>query len=364
MAKEPQEFEEDEEEFEGEEEEERKPLRPGMGHEFVRGEIMGGGSIQTPSNMKELDRHELFTWLSKAVERAMKHQGLMGTPKGGTNQALPPVTKEGVMYTFELRHATGDRSSATVEQFFFRPTEDSLDDLCKEIADKAEEDAGGNPGDISFYHLISDITKGRKSFTVSAEDREGIGARSEGPNGQGLVAQAMRHQERCMEMAVSSSVNMQKMMVRLLDSKERRLEAMETERFKRLMEFEDMTQRKHERDLDIRKQVRDEEMKEMVMNQLMSLAPVVVNKALGARVMPEPTTPTKELTKAIFSSLTEEQFEAFASKLEPHQMIAFKELYETLKAEENASTAAQKAKMSMSSTSSASNTSPEQRTGT
>jgi len=59
------------------------------------------------------------------------------------------------------------------------------------------------------------------------------------------------------------------------------------------------------------------------------LVPIVLNRIIGAKALPEKNDPLMMLLEPLVNSLSQDQLQAIGQQLKPEQMIAFVELLKT-----------------------------------
>lgn len=304
------------------------------------------------SVMSEMDRTKLFSWLVKTIavvtpkpvkkpfKAKIKPKPVKAPPDDDSDDedelsesdidedAAELEDEENARgYTFDLRHLNAS-GGTTVEQFTYTLGK-SVEMFADEIADRAEEDVAGI-GEKSHYVVTSEIVKGRHAFYLNPPDDEGDSYQTDAPTQRGQVSQNMRHTESLLQHMLSSTSVRERSMLKQIQDQQKRIRELEEGRMEMLRGFEDMISQKHLRDIETQSAAMAERRKEQVMDQVTQLLPSVANKFLGARTLPEPTTPEREIMKGLMGSFTDDQFQKLRSVLNPVQTASFLELYESL----------------------------------
>lgn len=166
---------------------------------------------------------------------------------------------------------------------------------------------------------------------TSADNGDDDDLLSEAPNGKGLVAQAMRHQEANARILTGG-------LAQILDSYRRQNERIMainekliTDRFEMLNDMADVyNERKQQMLTEQREDVKTQAMKEGI-STVKQLAPVIINKMIGKDLLPiDKSAGVTAMAKTLFPSLSEEQHEAINKILRPDQAVQFYGIGEAL----------------------------------
>lgn len=238
----------------------------------------------------------------------------------------------------ELRHlAIGKHKGEEVQSYAIeaRVEERELVELAEQIDSHAQEDANGM-GALQRYVLLAyfkedESSHGRFVFRKSAEkdDEDGDSFDSEPPTKQGLVAQQMRHNEIIMRnsnFTMGQMLSMLKEQNRELQDENRTLRQ---ERREQIETYEKLLSLQHERELETKRHEFMLKAKEQMFEKIALLAPAIVNRMMGKKVLPEKTTPESMALKALMDTITPEQMQKMNEVFTPDQLISILNLYES-----------------------------------
>lgn len=211
-----------------------------------------------------------------------------------------------------------------------------FEDQAAEIMTKLNTEAANLEG-IQSYCLFSYFTESadkavnRHLIRIGSNSTNDLtGFDSEGPDKEGLVSQAMRHQEINAKIYTASTGQLlqsyQQMINRLSGNVDKLLED-KYEREGKIMEL--MTMRRED-ELETRKMDMKQKAIEKTLESVGLLVPVIVNKLAGQKIMPEAAGGAMMMGKSLFSSLSREQLDTIVGSLTPEQQVAFLNLGEAL----------------------------------
>lgn len=224
------------------------------------------------------------------------------------------------------------------------PTQKERDDswdaeLAHNILSSLELEATqlGGMQHFACYSVFSDhegtVNRCLLSIQGSADDdNDDDGMLAEPPSKTGLVAQAMRHQEANMKIMVTtigtSLESLRRLNDRVMSLNERLMQGM-SDLVKERMEIAE--QSVMSRAAEAQQQVKADAVK-AGMQTLQKMVPHVINQLAGKEMIPtqEKQSEATEAAKALFPTLTEEQFEALHKVLRPEQMQHFATLGQKL----------------------------------
>lgn len=161
-----------------------------------------------------------------------------------------------------------------------------------------------------------------------SEDFEG----GEPPNMRGAFAQVMRHNE-VLQRQVSVVIES---MRQSIIAKDQTIAKLEERRWQVWEELEEARTMRHERDIEMQKERSKEERKERMLNTVMPMVPVVANKLMGKRALPEEKHPMVEMIKEAFAQMTPEEIQRVAAVLPVEKQIVLFSLFEKVLTEEKA----------------------------
>lgn len=152
---------------------------------------------------------------------------------------------------------------------------------------------------------------------------------------EGLLAQLMRHNE------INSKTNAQAigqvltMQHRTIEEQGAQLRHLVSKSFEAIAMVEELASAKHERELSLKKAETQGRIMEDMAEKAMMLAPSIVNRIAGQKLLREKTTPEMETIKAVLGSLTPPQWDTILSALSPEQKIALGSLMEIVTKDPN-----------------------------
>ena len=204
-----------------------------------------------------------------------------------------------------------------------------LNEKIDEIENATVVDADGIGG-VQSYQVQAffeklEGAKSRYTFRIEADDDEEE-YKSEPPTQAGLTAQLMRHNEaqaRTMTMTTGQVMaSLSRQNTRLLEMAEKVFE----DKLKLIEAMEDLSTKKHERDIELRDQAFKQTMVEDGYKKLVMLAPILVNKFMGKKLLPEQAGTMEIMMARLMESIGPEQGEALSKILTPDQMAILMEI--------------------------------------
>lgn len=276
-----------------------------------------------------IDRKKLIQWLSRSI--------LTENDDGPCRRIV-------------LRHLIATEKTSSVEEWAASVHSKDVDQLADLIIEKAEEDAeslGGMQQYVvrAYYGDNKKPSPGRfvaRVFTQTDSDEDQ--SSSEPANAKGQLAQQMRHNEAMMRMTVGATNEMLRAQGRMLEMVTARLEVVERGRTELLTLTEELLSHRHERDLDLAARAAKEKRTDEALGKVMLLAPAIVNKMAGAKLLPEAISPEMDQIKTLLASLSMEQIQQLGTVLNPAQLTSVLSLYETMQKQTEADTKAKSAK--------------------
>jgi hypothetical protein len=168
---------------------------------------------------------------------------------------------------------------------------------------------------------------GRIVFTCAAggdaDDLGSIG--TEGPDGTGLVAMAMRHSEFHATLAFKGQERREKSLMDENDRLRRQLLELENERRKSWIAMEEVYGHQVERETARRSAATKDKMWSDLWERFSLLLPIGLNQIAGKTIFPQVAT-TQLLLKQFVEGVSKEDFDRWSRVLRPEQMAAFVEL--------------------------------------
>lgn len=210
---------------------------------------------------------------------------------------------------------------------------EELPTLGNEILQRAQDDADGNGPSIHRY-VIHAMDKGeskprakysfrlRGESDIDLDDEEG----GEAPTQKGLMTQLMRHNEAIMRTNQSGMTSLIGMMVRRLEASDNHIEQLIKERREHFSVLEAAQSEASNRDMQAMIEMKNQDRKDLAFQKLMTLAPLVVNKIVGSKILPDKSDPLMMMLEPLIGSMSGEQLQAIQSTLNMEQTIMFVEL--------------------------------------
>lgn len=235
--------------------------------------------------------------------------------------------RDGPVKRVVLRHVAGDKlaSEITSQEVPAAPDEAWLVNAVGEFELAAISDADG-AGGMQKYCLLSyrvdDRSSGRLPFRIMGEADDEESLSSEPATAKGFLAQLMRHNEASARIATQSIQQVLAAQHHTIEEQAAMLKHLTAIHFENIREREELLDRKHERELETRRaELRDGMVKEAI-EKVQLLAPVVINRLAGQKLLPQETSTEGEALRAFLQSLSEEQFQAILGALKPEQKVA------------------------------------------
>lgn len=164
-------------------------------------------------------------------------------------------------------------------------------------------------------------------------------------NNRGIVEMLMRHTEAAVRLGMQAQFENNRMLMKRLADMENAFNRMLPVNMKLVETMEVMLDRKQERDIKLLKEKNAERRKSEAFEAFKMVIPIVLSKLLpGMDKGAMQKLLAEDQIQALLESLTQEQFQKFASDLNTEQRIAFVEFYRMYVARKNAQKAAGDAK--------------------
>lgn len=254
---------------------------------------------------------------------------------------LTTTVEENPVCRIVLRHAMGGSKAATVLDVEASPT-DSYIELSSRFEEAANDDAEGL-GNIqsyviaSYFTAVPDKIRERMSFRlmVQSEDDDAID-QTEAPTERGIVQQLMRHNEanaRVMTMGMAEVVRQQNRMIERLASQN---DSLMDKHFNVLDLYEKLMTVESSREIEKMKVTSKIAREDQMVEKIMLLAPAVVNRLGGKKMLPEAATPAEMMVMNFVKSLRPEQMSKVMETLDPEQQLQVVELIQTQQARDEA----------------------------
>lgn len=249
--------------------------------------------------------------------------------------------KDATSVTLVLYHLlVSTKEELLLEVTDVEPVDAALEATAKQFVAFAGDDAHVLAGVQSYLVRMRSGARdlGRFTFRMSGEENHNRLISSEPPTAEGLTAQLMRHNEVYARALAAMSTHAGQMAQREAESLRVQLRERDKTHLETIRLLEDLTSAKAKRDLDAQKAANEERRANDIYEKVSLILPTVVNRALGAKVLPEKSSPSFETIRALMSSLRPNQLQALQAVLEPEQLIALIELWKVIQAEDEAAT--------------------------
>ena len=266
----------------------------------------------------------------KKLEAFIKRNLLRGAESGDN-----PIVR------MTMRHAMGGNKAAVVLDMEVDPNQSALD-LTSRFEEAANDDAegiGGLQGYVitTYFQATPDKATERFSFRIAVESEEDDAlSQTEAPTTQGLTSQLMRHNEaqaRVMTMGMAEVVRQQNRMIERLAEQNDKLMG---RHFDVLELTEKVMEERANKDIEKMKVTSEIARTDEAVGKLLQLAPVVANKFMGKKMLPEKATAGEIMVQTFVESLRPEQMKDILEKLDPAQQVIVMELIQAQQAREEA----------------------------
>jgi len=201
-------------------------------------------------------------------------------------------------------------------------------DMIEQIvqADADGSNTGVEKYAIQVYHGDDNRPSATFSVRMTSQAGDDDGLATEPASKNGHLAQMMRHVEAMMRMTIIGTGNTIKAQSAQIHKYESVVEKLLNEKFDNITTMEQLMSMQHERDLESAKAEHDMQVKDKLFDKAMILAPIVANKLLGEKALPEKTTATEQVFHSFAASLTEDQFKKLLTVLDADQQVALLEV--------------------------------------
>jgi hypothetical protein len=239
----------------------------------------------------------------------------------------------GSLTRFTVKHsAQGSKGSVVGEVKVEKITGDDVHECADSLDNMVNDDASGMGGMqryvIESWHDDSDSASARFSLRVQGYDPELDNMDSddaEPPTRAGALSQQMRHNEVLMKSFVAGMGGAVQSLQRTAARNAEMVETLMAQRLEDFRVVEEALSRKHEREMEMVEQTADVERKNKIIEQGLTLLPVVANRMAGRQLVAAPS-PRDAMLKGLVETLTPEQLNSIAGHLSPEQQIVFLEM--------------------------------------
>jgi hypothetical protein len=212
---------------------------------------------------------------------------------------------------------------------------DELPAFIEEIVSRGQSDADGSGGVQRFVLRVfvqgDSAASGRMAFRLRGNDDDFDEAFDDAPNQKGLTTQLMRHNEAMARILATVVGSTTSSLTRQLEAANARAEDLQTQRYRDFDTMERLRSGQHERDMDMLRLESEETRKTAMFEKFAVLAPVLLNKLAGQKLLPS-SDPSVLALKEVVSTLDSSQFENILKALRPEQAIALIDIIKSFQA--------------------------------
>lgn len=222
-----------------------------------------------------------------------------------------------------------------------------IKDLATKIEEAVNRHSVGSEDPVTIYQVrpyFGDNTKPSGAYPIRVENinlsdpETSSFLPEEGVHAKGLLAQTRRHLEGMWKLT-AGSINesmrsLREQNLALLEDN-RKLQEMQLENFRLQQELLD---RKQERQIKAMKEAAAQRLKERMLENLLPMLPLIINKIQGQRVLPEIAHPDVEQFKLFLATIKEEEFPQLMAMFGP-RLLPLLDLIKKYKEEFEASEA-------------------------
>jgi hypothetical protein len=214
--------------------------------------------------------------------------------------------------------------------------------LAQKIYTIAEDDAnriGGNQKYACYAFAKSKNSLSRFVFRIDGEEEETENEIvSEPPNKIGIVSQMMRHTEASMKTSVGATMQIIAMQNRTISEQQETIRQLQAKVMDGFVATERLHSEAKMRELEEKKLDFEITNKQAIMDKVGILIPTVVNRIAGRNLLPEKSTPEKEILRSLMESLRPDQMSQLQTVLDGQQMMVILSMYDKFRTEEEAKT--------------------------
>jgi len=244
------------------------------------------------------------------------------------------------VYRMTLRHAMGGNKAAVVVDLEVSPNHSYME-LASRFEEAATDDAEGLGGLqsyvlASYYTSYPEKIRERFSFRLSVQtEDDDVVDQTEAPTERGIVQQLMRHNEanaRVMTMGMAEVVRQQNRMIERIANQN---DSLMDKHFNVLDLYEKMMMAESGREIEKLRVTSEIQRTETVVEKFLQLAPAVVNRLGGKKMLPEKASPAEMMVMSFVQSLRPDQMGEILTKLDPEQQMIIMELIQNQQARED-----------------------------
>ena len=246
----------------------------------------------------------------------------------------------GKFHKIQVRHVQrGNKIGDEVAYFDVpeSPDESWIDEIVREVIETVTTETE-NLGGVQKFACYSFFDKSeepvnRHVLRVAAESNPGEekSLDSEGPDNAGLVSQSMRHTEAFARLATAGSTAQVNTLLKMVEKQGAMIDALMTDKLENMKIVNELLDKRMERELEMEKVKTREKAIEAGIESAKLLAPVILNKVVGKKLLPEADNGLAKLGYQFFKSISAspEQLAKIVGSLNQQQQIALMELIES-----------------------------------
>lgn len=267
-----------------------------------------------------------------------------------TAQLNDVVDEDGIVNLIELYHSVEDGPAELMHSAKVSDNSDPMD-IAQDLWEAAITDADTRmSGRMQRYVMLSfradnpDHThSARHPFMMNGRATSDIfGGNTEGANPVGHMGQLMRHTEKLHTSIMQLTEMTAGRLARDLQDERKKNMVLELERTSQFEAMRDLEDRKHEREIETAREEARAKRNDQMLALLLSMAPLVMSKMLGAPVG-GPQLPAAgardEAVHQLMKGLSPEEIEKVFGALQPNNQLVLMELYQAHKEVEEERTA-------------------------
>lgn len=216
------------------------------------------------------------------------------------------------------------------------PSEEWRSSTATKIAEQAAAEAVALSSGVQRYVVQAlfegdDKPHGRTIITAQGTDEDDDKLDSEGPDGEGLVTQAMAQTRFFAQLASHSSMRQVQALQTSVDRLTKENEELRADRLKSLKVVEEIMSARHERELEVMRETGKQRLLDQTADKLGLLIPVAVNHIAGRKILPE-NAPERMLVQAFAQRLTPEKLQRLATSgaFDEAELVAFLNIIQSL----------------------------------
>jgi len=218
-----------------------------------------------------------------------------------------------------------------IKSWPFSKRDTDVDDLQVQILELAQEHASGIGG-MQKYVVGAVYPSGVQTLTIRVfggdDDDDASGSSSDKSSIPAVVAALIRYNETLTRCLIETTTSTNQVLAKTVQEQQAQIAQQNNERVEAIVLQEQMLSMQADRELAAMMAKAKNENQQKLLQNLLMLAPSVVNRIAGREVLPEQVSPALQAIKGVFTSLTEEQMSKLTDILTPAQTITVLDLYQ------------------------------------